>query len=107
MQVLRKVGDKVPVVKARDCAKLQLHSSVGLVSNSGHDDIPWKGVGEKMSAGYRPRTGWHDRKKASTGRRSNPRGLLLSNLLRQSMRHISCQGIEVFMYFLGQRMIML
>lgn len=75
-QVLRKVGDKVILrlpSKHEIALSFNCMATVGQVSNSGHDDIPWKGVGEKMSAGYRPRTGWHHRKTGYHGKKIKPK----------------------------------
>lgn len=86
-QVLRKVGDKAILrLPSKHEIALSFNCMVteGQVFNSGHDDIPWKGVGEKMSAGYRPKT--------------NP---------TQSMRYISCRGTEVYVLFLWRWVIML
>lgn len=59
-QVLRKVGDKLFLLllsKHEIALNFNCMATVDQMSNSGHDDIPWKGVGEKMSRGNRPRTG--------------------------------------------------
>lgn len=58
-QVLRKVGDKLIFLLPSNheiALNFNCMATVDQVSNSGHDDIPWKGVGEKMSRGNRPRT---------------------------------------------------
>lgn len=71
-QVLRKVGDKVILrlpSKHEIAPSFNCMVTVGQVSNSGHDDIPWKGVGEKMSAWYRPRTGGMIGRQATTGKK--------------------------------------
>lgn len=101
-QVLRKVGDKAILrLPSKHEIALSFNCMVteGQVFNSGHDDIPWKGVGEKMSAGYRPKTGWHDPKTCYNGEKIKPKRT--SNLKpTQSMRYISCRGTEVYVLFL-------
>lgn len=75
-QVLRKVGDKgiLRLLSKHEIAlSFNCMVTVGQVSNSGQDDILWKSVGEKMSAGYRPRTGWHDRKTGYNGKKIKPK----------------------------------
>lgn len=75
--VLKNVGDKVIIrLPSKHDIAIMFYCmvTVGQVSNSGRDDIPWKGVGEKMSAGYRPRTGGTTGRQATMARRSNPRG---------------------------------
>ncbi|XP_062617389.1 large ribosomal subunit protein uL2m-like isoform X2 [Saccostrea cucullata] len=75
-QLLRKVGESV-VLRMPSKHEIVLDpkcmATVGQVSNAGHDDIPWKGVGEKMRSGYRPRTGWRHRKTGYHGRKIKPK----------------------------------
>lgn len=78
--VLKNVGDKVIIrLPSKHDIAIMFYCmvTVGQVSNSGRDDIPWKGVGEKMSAGYRPRTGWHHRKTSYHGKKIKPKRTLL------------------------------
>ncbi|XP_056001349.1 uncharacterized protein LOC130048520 [Ostrea edulis] len=75
-QLMRKVGDQVAIrlpSKHEVVLDPTCMATVGQVSNSGHDDVPWKGVGEKMRSGYRPRTGWKHRKTGYHGRKIKPK----------------------------------
>uniref|UniRef100_K1PWT6 39S ribosomal protein L2, mitochondrial n=1 Tax=Magallana gigas TaxID=29159 RepID=K1PWT6_MAGGI len=102
-QVLRKVGNKAILrLPSKHEIALSFNCMVteGQVSNSGHDDIPWKGVGEKVSAGYRPKTGWHDRKTCYNGKKIKPKRTFNLKPTPPKYEIYKLSGTEVYVLFL-------